>query len=64
MRSILVHLEGGDEGFLRDVDPAELAHLLLAFLLLVQKLAFAGDVAAIAFGGDVLAQRARWFRGR
>src|SRR6185312_12331206 len=40
------------------IDLAELPHLLLAFLLLLQKLAFAGDVAAIAFGGDVLAQGA------
>jgi hypothetical protein len=38
MRSILIHLEGGDEGFLRDFDLAELPHLLLAFLLLVEKL--------------------------
>lgn len=33
--SIPVHLEGGDEGFLRDLDLAELAHPLLAFLLLL-----------------------------
>src|SRR3974390_1261548 len=56
-----IHLERGDEGFLRDVDLAELPHLLLAFLLLLQKLAFARDVAAVAFGGDVLAQRAHGF---
>ncbi len=36
--SILIHLEGGDEGFLRDLDLAELAHLLLAGLLLVEQL--------------------------
>ncbi len=36
-----IHLQGGDEGFLRDVDLAELAHLLLALLLLVEKLALA-----------------------
>ncbi len=51
----------GNKSFLRDVDLSELPHLLLALLL--QKLAFARDVAAIAFGGDVLAQRVR-FRGR
>src|SRR5690606_22298485 len=48
--SVVVHLQGGDEGFLGDLDPAELAHLLLAGLLLVEQLALAGDVAAIAFG--------------
>jgi hypothetical protein len=44
-----IHLQRRNEGFLRDVDLAELPHLLLAFLLLLQKLAFAGDVAAVAF---------------
>src|ERR1700748_2283104 len=53
-----IHLQRGNEGFLRDVDLADLPHLLLAFLLLLQKLALAGDVAAVAFGGDILAQRA------
>src|SRR5262245_59305114 len=33
-RLIRVHFERGDEGFLRNLDLAELAHLLLAFLLL------------------------------
>jgi hypothetical protein len=49
---------GGDEGFLRDLDLAELAHPLLALFLLVEQLALAADVAAVAFGGHVLAQRA------
>jgi hypothetical protein len=40
-----IHLQRGNERFLRDVDLAELPHLLLAFLLLLQKLAFARDVA-------------------
>src|SRR5204862_5066583 len=52
-----VHLEGGDEGFLGDLDFAELAHALLAGLLLVEELALAAHVAAVALGGDVLAQR-------
>src|SRR6201991_5380223 len=56
-----IHLQRGNEGFLRDVDLAELPHLLLAFLLLLQKLAFARDVAAVALCGDVLAQRADGF---
>src|SRR5215472_10205806 len=53
-----IHFQRGDEGFLRDVDLAELAHLLLAFLLLVEKLALARDVAAIAFRSDVFPERA------
>src|SRR5208337_1881954 len=52
-----IHLERGDERFLRDVDLAELAHLLLAGLLLLEELALSGGVAAVALGGDVLAQR-------
>src|ERR1700748_3810467 len=52
-----IHLQRGNEGFLRDVDLAELPHLLLAFLLLLQNLALARDVAAVAFGGGVLAPR-------
>ena len=55
-RLIPVHLQRRDESLLRDVDLAERAHLLLPGLLLVEELAFAGDVAAIALGGDVLAQ--------
>src|SRR5271168_5421594 len=51
-----IHLQRGDERFLRDVDLAELAHLLLAGLLLLEQLALAGGVAAVALGGDVLAQ--------
>src|SRR5207249_10294913 len=52
----VTHLEGGDEGGLRDFDLAELAHPLFALLLLFEELAFAGHVAAIAFGEHVLAQ--------
>src|SRR5690349_16515419 len=54
--SAVAHFEGGDEGGLRDLDLAELAHPLLALLLLVEELPFAGHVAAVAFGEDVLAQ--------
>src|SRR5690349_5041536 len=53
-----VHLERGDEGRLRDLDVAHLAHALLALLLLLQELLLAADVAAIALGQHVLAQRA------
>src|SRR3974390_626970 len=51
-----IHLQRGDERLLRDVDLAVLAHALLAFFLLLQKLALAGGVAAVAFGGHVLAE--------
>src|SRR3954465_7873800 len=61
--TLAVHLQRGNEGFLRDVDLAELPHLLLAFLLLFEKFSFAGDVAAVAFRGDVLAQRAHRLAG-
>jgi hypothetical protein len=54
--SIILHLQGLDKRRLGDVHLAELAHALLALFLLVEQLALAGDVAAVAFGGDVLAQ--------
>jgi hypothetical protein len=41
-----IHLQRRDERLLRDADAAELAHLLLASLLLFEELALAGDVAA------------------
>src|SRR5260370_25208440 len=53
-----VHLEGGDKGRLRDLDVADLAHALLALLLLLEELLLAADVAAVALGQHVLAQRA------
>jgi len=61
--SSAIHLQRGSERFLRDVDLAELPHLLLAFLLLLQKFAFARDVAAVAFEVGVRAPCGR-FRGR
>src|SRR5665213_1098019 len=62
-QSIRIHLQRRDEGLLRDIHLAELAHLLLALFLLVEELALAGGVAAVAFGGDVLAQGADGFAG-
>src|SRR5262249_26513933 len=53
-----VHLERGDESLSRNLDAAEAPHLLLSCLLLVEQLALARDVAAIAFRGHILAQRA------
>ena len=58
---LLLHFQRGDEGLLRNLDAAELAHLLLAFLLLLQELALAGHVAAVAFRGHVLAEGAHRF---
>src|SRR6185503_15809883 len=48
-------LEHRQERLLRHLDPADLFHSLLAFLLLFEQLALAGDVAAVALGGHVLA---------
>src|SRR5690606_15931500 len=53
----LSDVQHGQEGFLRNLHPADLLHALLARLLLLQQLALATDVAAVALGGDVLAQR-------
>jgi len=49
-------LEHGEEGFLGDIDLADLAHPLLAGLLLLQQLALARDVPAVALGEHVLAE--------
>ena len=51
-----IHLQCRDERLLRNVDLAELPHALFAFLLLVEQLAFARGVAAVALGGNVLAE--------
>ncbi len=56
-RLILVGAEHGDECFLRDVDAAELLHLRLPLLLLLQQLVFARHVAAIQLGGHILTVR-------
>src|SRR6476620_7737766 len=53
-----IHLERREKCTLRDLDLAELAHSLLALLLLLQQLALAADVAAIALGGNILGERA------
>src|SRR6266850_636449 len=50
------HLEEGQEGLLGEVHPAHLLHPLLPFLLLLQELALARDVPAVALGQHVLAQ--------
>src|SRR5688572_31043017 len=52
-----LHLQRGDERLLRDVHLAELAHALLALLLLVQEFALPRDVAAVALSRHVLPER-------
>src|SRR5258708_15499323 len=54
---LLVEAEGGDERLLRHLYPADLLHLLLAFLLPLEQLALPRDVAAVALGEHVLALR-------
>src|SRR5436189_6454102 len=51
---VVTQLEHRQERLLRDLDTADLLHALLAFLLALEQLALAGDVAAVALGGDVL----------
>src|SRR6266508_1286528 len=52
---LLVDPQRRDECLLRDVDATNPAHPLLALLLLLEQLALAGDVAAVALGEHVLA---------
>src|SRR5918994_3676727 len=53
----IVQLESGDEHVARHLDAPDRLHLLLALLLLLEQLALARDVAAVALGEDVLAPR-------
>src|SRR5208282_3610764 len=55
--ALLPDLEQGQKSLLRNLDPPDLFHPLLAFLLLLEQLAFSRDIAAVTFGGDVLTQR-------
>src|SRR3954453_21220820 len=50
-------LEHRQERLLRHLDPADLLHALLAFLLLLEQLALTCDVTAVALGDHVLAHR-------
>src|ERR1700761_6332182 len=54
-------LQGGDERLLRHLHAPDHLHALLAFLLLLQQLALAADVTAVALGQHVLADRADVF---
>src|ERR1700677_3066916 len=53
--SVVTQAQRRDEGLLGHLDPADVLHLLLALFLLLEQLALAGDVAAVALGQHVLA---------
>src|SRR5262249_32712011 len=53
---LVVARQDREEGGLRDLDAPDLLHALLAFLLFLEKLLLARDVAAVALRGHVLAQ--------
>src|SRR6267378_2746913 len=53
----LIHLQHCQKRFLRNLDPADFLHALLAFLLLFEQFALARDVAAVALGNYILAHR-------
>src|SRR4029077_3555586 len=53
--ALAVKREHRKERFLRHLDRADDLHALLAFLLLLEQLALAGHVAAVAFRQHVLA---------
>src|SRR4051812_17047323 len=52
---LLTDFENGQKGLLGNFDVADLLHALLSFLLLLEQLALARDVAAVALGRHVLA---------
>src|SRR5438309_1273377 len=54
----LVNLQDRQKRFLRDLHRAHLLHALLSLFLLLEQLALARHVAAVALRRDVLAQRA------
>src|SRR5207247_9520115 len=53
----IVEVEHGEEGLLRHLDRPDLLHPPLARLLLLEQLAFAADVAAVALRTHVLPLR-------
>src|SRR5688572_31923804 len=55
------HLQDRQEGFLRDFHAPDPLHPLLAFLLFLEQLPLARDIAAVALGEDVLSQRLHRF---
>src|SRR5437764_14859407 len=59
----VAHPQHREERFLRDLHAAHRLHPLLAFLLLFQELALAGDVAPVALRDHVLPHRPYGFGG-
>src|SRR5712692_7617846 len=55
--SSLIHFQHRQKSFLRNLYATDFLHALLAFLLFLEQLAFARDVAAIALRDHVLAHR-------
>ena len=55
--SIGIKLEHRHKRFLRNLHRTELAHALLALLLLLEELLFTCDIAAVTLGQNVLAHR-------
>src|SRR3954462_8055504 len=55
--TVRAHPENGEERLLRDVHFADPLHALLAFLLFLEQLPLARDVAAVTLGQHVLAHR-------
>ena len=58
---LLVELQHGEEGLLRDLHIAHLSHPLFASLLLFEEFPFPGDISPVALGRDVLSQRTDGF---
>src|SRR5271170_4940834 len=61
--AIFAHFEDCQKSLLWNVDFADSLHALLAFFLLLQKLAFATDVSPVALGQHILTQRRDRFPG-
>ena len=55
-RRVVAELQDGQERLLGHLDAPDLLHAPLALLLLLEQLALARDVAAVALGDDVLAE--------
>src|SRR5215210_8729282 len=51
----MLDAQRGQEGLLRYLHAADLLHAALALFLLLEELAFAGDVATVTFGSNVFA---------
>src|SRR5581483_5010538 len=54
LTGVFAYFQDCQEGFLRDVYPADTLHALLAFFLFLEEFAFAGNVSAITLGENIL----------